>query len=95
MKVLNSSSDWHNHSQSAETENRLGGTAGELDGPQLPGAYIAELVYRLRPDIIKKLCESGVKLPECSLEDSLVSFLINEYKEQTVDGTNYFVRLVF
>lgn len=51
---------------------------------------VTELVERLRLDIIRQIGESGVE--KCPTSDAKI--VVNEYKQQTVAGTNYFVGLV-
>lgn len=51
---------------------------------------VTELVERLRSDILKKICESGVE--KCPSSDAKI--VVNNYKTQVVSGTNYFVGLV-
>lgn len=51
---------------------------------------VNELVERLKPDIIKKVCESVEG--NCPSTDSEI--VVKTYKTQTVAGTNYFIRSV-
>lgn len=50
---------------------------------------VTELVQRLKPDILKTICENGVE--KCPSDD--VEIEIKYYQTQSVSGTNYFIRL--
>lgn len=49
---------------------------------------VTELIERLRPEIIRKICDSGVE--KCPSTDAKI--VVNNYKTQVVGGLNYFVR---
>lgn len=51
---------------------------------------VNELITRLKPEIIKKICEIGGD--KCPSPDA--SIVVHSYKTQVVAGTNYFVGLV-
>lgn len=66
------------------------GLTGGLGESKPVDKGVTELVERLKPDIIKKICDSGVE--KCPSADAQI--VVNSYKTQTVAGTNYFVGLV-
>lgn len=66
------------------------GVTGGLGESKPVDNDVTELVERLKPEIIKKICDSGAD--KCPSTDAKI--VVTSYKTQTVAGTNYFVGLV-